>query len=382
MINPQSPLFFMHIPKTGGMSLFTAFAALWKTGIADLYDMSAARPGNAIQQLNREDVSLVCGHFSFGLHHWGHRPAYYASVVREPVARLTSLYQYCQPMFQAFGSRLKRVGGDMEKLRSDTSLSDFYFDFEQCLRGDTSPQAFLDSTSPELDNAMVRRFSGWGLNPQACPEHMLDKAKENIERYFSVVGVLERYDDTLALLSRTLGLPALARNHVNRVPQDRKGGPVSAVFAEQLRHRNRLDCSLYDWILQRFDEHMRSARPMLLQASTPPQGSDVPLWRAVGSSPLRQAAMQQGGVPKRAAVPVAQVLSLNGLKVRRRDKLIIPDVTLQLRSPSGGEPTGRAQRMALVMGPETTRKLIDALQQALTAVEDQPGTARHPAQPS
>lgn len=370
MINPQSPLFFMHIPKTGGMSLFTAFAALWKTGIADLYDMSAARPDNAIEQLARDDVSLVCGHFSFGLHHWGHRPAYYASVVREPVARLTSLYQYCQPMFRAFAGRLKRVGGDMEKLRSDTSLSDFYLDFEQCLRGDTSPQAFLDSTSPELDNAMVRRFSGWGLNPQACPEHMLDKAKENIERYFSVVGVLERYDDTLALLSRTLGLPDLARNHVNRVPQDRKGEPLPAGFIEQIRHRNRLDCSLYDWIVQRFDEHMHSAKPILLPASTPPLGIDVPLWRAVGQSPLREAAMRQGGVPKRASVPIAQVLSFNGIKVRRSDKLIIPEVTLQTRSAPGSEPAVRAQRTALVMGPETARKLIDALQQALTAVGD------------
>jgi hypothetical protein len=202
---------------------------------------------------------------------------------------------------------------------------------------------------------------------------MLEQAKDHIERYFSVVGVLERYDETLALLSSTFGLPSLARNHVNRRPANRSGNPVPPHFAQQVRDRNPLDCALYEWIVKRFDGHMRLAKPILLPATTQPPSTPIPLWRAVGRSPLREAAMKQGGVPTRKPVPSGQIVALNGLRVRRNEQLIISDLTLRLSPATDKAATPRHQPLTLSMDADFARKMIDALQQAVDAAAQGPG---------
>lgn len=215
-VSDQRPLIFMHLPKTGGMSMFAAFTSLWRTSIADLYNVSSRNADIAAQALQNPGNILYCGHYSFGLHEWLSRPAFYASVLREPVSRIVSLYHYCQPMLRQYRALLQEADGDIEKLLANPKLSDYYFDFLPCLSGELSAENFFASPSAELDNGMVRRFSGYGLNPALCPESALAEAKLNIERYFSVVGLLERYPETLELMSRTFCLPTLNANHVNK----------------------------------------------------------------------------------------------------------------------------------------------------------------------
>ncbi len=127
LIDEKNPLIFMHIPKTGGMSLFTAFCKFWGTRIADLYNVSSADPGPAEAAIRAQDKCLYCGHFPFGLHEWFDRPVCYASVLRQPVERVVSLYHYVQPMLSnvCFSATLAAASRKYAERSLFFSLSDF-----------------------------------------------------------------------------------------------------------------------------------------------------------------------------------------------------------------------------------------------------------------
>ena len=368
MISANTPLLFMHIPKTGGMSLFTAFTVYWGEDIADLYDVSAVHEPQALALLGDDTKTLFCGHFSFGLHRWLSRPSYYVSVLREPVSRMVSLYHYCQPMFKTYGKRLAQAGGSMAELARQPKVSDFYLDFERCLRGDRTPSAFFASPSAELDNGMVRRFSGFGLNPAACPESALAQAKENIERYFSVVGLLERYEETLGMVSRMFGLPDLNKNHVNRNKAREEEAPLDAPIIEQIRRMNRLDIELYDWVAARFDRYQIEHRnPILVPGEGCREGPVTSLWRAVGQSPVRQAAMKERGVPKIRKPPPPMVICNGAHSVLMSEKAIMLD--MELRPFSGDKPGDKVGINRMVLQPKTAKKLIEQLTKAISSYE-------------
>lgn len=364
VISAQSPLIFMHLPKTGGMSMFTAFTGLWRTAIADLYNVSSRNPQIALQATQNPGNILYCGHYSFGLHEWLSRPAYYASVLREPVSRIISLYHFLQPNLKRYKTLLQQAGGDIEKLRTNKHLSDYYFDFLPCLEGELTAENFFASPSAELDNGMVRRFSGYGLNPAPCPQAALEQAKLNIGRYFSVVGLLERYPETLELMSRTFGLPALKENHVNKNHSKEQKAPLDDAILQKIHDMNRLDTALYDWASARFDAQLDASRAILVPGGGRTGAAGMPLWLGVGESPIRKAAMQQGGVPTMQYKPM---LCGNLAGMRVKSGLILANVDTVVKIP--GEPARPGERVCLVIKPELARTLIKALDKAIEACE-------------
>lgn len=367
VVSAQRPLIFMHLPKTGGMSMFTAFTSLWRTSIADLYNVSSRNAQIATQALQNPDNILYCGHYSFGLHDWLNRPAYYASVLREPVNRIVSLYHYCQPMLKQYRTLLQEAGGDIEKLRANPRLSDYYFDFLPCLSGELNAENFFASPSAELDNGMVRRFSGYGLNPTLCPESALAQAKLNIERYFSVVGLLERYPETLDLMSRTFRLPTLKENHVNKNHPEAKKTQLDETILQKIRDMNRLDTALYEWVAARFDVQLASPRAISVPGGGRTDVADMPLWLGVGESPIREAAMKQGGVPKAELKPlVCHRLA----RVRVKSGVILAEVDTMVQSPS--QPARPGGLVCLAIKPELARTMIEALGKAIEVCEKKP----------
>lgn len=369
-ISSEQPLIFMHIPKTGGMSLFTALAEHYGTSIADLYNVSARNAPLALRAFADSTKAVYCGHYAFGVHEWLTRPASYAAVVREPVPRLVSLYRYCQPMLRRYRQRLQKAGGQMDVLWRDPGLSDFYLDFEATLRGDDSPAAFFNSASAEVDNGMVRRFSGWGLNPQPCPASALDTAKANVERFFSVVGVLERYADTLQLMGRTFGLPALSENKVNANPERPEGkGNLPEEVLALIRDRNALDLALYDWLCGRFDAALQaSARVLPVPGGGRLDAAAIPLWRSVGTSPLRDIAMQNRGKHE-LPVEVWHLLQVGRVAHSRRHVQI--DTTLNQPAKDGAP--ARIEQHRLMLTPTGARALHKALQTALDSFQKHHG---------
>ena len=287
-ISRSSPLIFLHIPKCGGMSLFSALSETFGPQIADLYDDSQRSLGRARLKLMDTTKSVYCGHFSFGLHEWIGREASYVSFVRDPISRLKSLYGYCLPTFK--GKFNLSRGVSLEEMHKRIDFPDFFLDFPACIKGDYSPEAFFASPSAELENGMVRRFSGKGLSPEPCTDADLERAKKNIETFFSFIGLTERYDESIARLAELYGIKGLREKKVN-VSKTNKDLENDVVFSEELltkiRSMNVYDISLYKWICDKFDSRAAFKTVKMIPVAKRRSSTTIPLWRSVGNASVR-----------------------------------------------------------------------------------------------
>lgn len=118
-------------------------------------------------------------------------------------------------------------------------------------------------------------------------------AKDNIENYFSVVGVQERYQDTVQLVRATFDVD-LTEFHVNKgVQKQQKGGKVNLALKRRIKEMNRMDADLYNWIYERFDKKLANPTPpVIVQGGGRTDFDKAKLWRAIGNSPMRKAAME------------------------------------------------------------------------------------------
>ena len=275
--------------------MFAAMAEQYGMEIADMYDMSAFynEPAPVEALLRDPDKHIYAGHFPFGLHEWLSRPSCYMAIVRRPLDRIISLYHYSIQYRDLFLNARKETGQSPQELFDNRTVPDFYMDFLPWIRGDQTLAGFLRCLSPELDNGMVRRFSGIGMDTYPCPREALDMAKDNIENYFSVVGIQERFEDTVQMARATFGVN-LSEFHVNKgVHKQQKGQKVNLGLKRRIKEMNRMDTELYNWIFERFDKKLANPTPpVIVQGGGRTDFENVKLWRAIGNSPMRKAAME------------------------------------------------------------------------------------------
>ncbi len=299
MIGKDLPLIFTHIPKTGGMSMFASMCEYHGMKMADMYNMSAFDDDRTPleEMLTDPDRSVYAGHFPFGLHEWLSKPSYYMAIVRKPIDRIMSLYYYSIQYRDFIRSARKTTGQSYKEIFDSRTAADFYKDFLPWIKADQTLNGFLRCPSLELDNGMVRRFSGIGLQEGPCPEDALDAARKNIETYYSVVGVQERYEDTVRMTRMAFNVN-LTEFHINRgVDKKKKGHKPDISQRKRIKEMNKLDIQLYDWILERFEQQLANpARPIEVAGGKRSDFDEVKLWHAIGSSPARQSAMESSPV--------------------------------------------------------------------------------------
>lgn len=295
MIGKDCPLIFTHIPKTGGMSLFASMCEYHGMKMADMYNMSAFYNDwkSVERELNDADKCVYAGHFSFGLHEWFSRPSCYMSIVRKPTDRIMSLYYYSIQYRNFIRSECKKRRWSINELFAERVAADFYQDFIPWIKAEQTLNAFLRCTSPELDNGMVRRFSGFGVKSDACPNSALKLAKENIEKYYTVIGVQERYQETINMARRAFKVN-LAEFHINSGSEKRDNKiKLDIKQRKKIKQLNQLDNQLYDWIVNRFEQQLDElVEPIIVPGGARTDYRQVKLWHAIGHSPQRQSIMR------------------------------------------------------------------------------------------
>ena len=116
----------------------------------------------------------------------------------------------------------------------------------------------------ENDNGMVRKISGEGARTAygGCTGDMLKRAMDNIEKHFSVVGLQERFDDTLKLLQRIFHWPDIPyeNQNITKNKLDRSLLPRQTISI--IEEQNALDRELYEFVRKRFMEKMRESTPL------------------------------------------------------------------------------------------------------------------------
>lgn len=214
-------LIFLHIPKTAGTTLNRIIE--WQYNPLSIFTMDPYRIRATPERLKelsegrRRRLRMVRGHFYYGIHEFLPQGATYITMLREPVARFLSAYYFLQrrplhPMHRKVKS--EKIG-----------VEDFI------------------RLTPHRQNLQCSLIAGIKSNGK-CEEQTLEIAKENLAKTFSVVGLSERFEESLMLMAATFDwkVPFYENRKVSKTrPQ------VGSTAIDLIKEHNRLDLDLYEF---------------------------------------------------------------------------------------------------------------------------------------
>jgi Sulfotransferase family len=219
---------FIHIPKTAGVSLQETIKHVYP-GHRHIFIYSHASADLDALRQRVQQAEAVYGHFSFGIHDVFGIQGRYVTVLRRPVDRVVSFFRH----------QANYDDNEYHRLIADgMTLKDL-------LRGEQCHQ---------VNNHMVRILSGHVDAGVTHDRALLDQAQTNLETHFDAVGITERIDESVALIGRALGWPALpAVPRINVTPHGGSFALDDETRAEIVRY-NALDIELYDRVVREFPE--------------------------------------------------------------------------------------------------------------------------------
>jgi len=232
-------LIFLHIPKTAGTTLNRIIE--WQYSPLSIFTIDPhgirATPERfkTLSEQRRRQLRVVRGHMVYGIHEFLPQGATYITMLRDPVARLLSAYSFI----------LRRPLNPMHR---------------KLKRGRLGVEAFIQLT-PNRQNLQCRILAG--VEDVNCDQRLLDVAKENITKSFSVVGLCERFEESLMLIANAFGweIPYYENRKVSKVRPTFDPGVVNMI-----QEHNRFDMELYEFARKRFDETLHKKEDVMTQA--------------------------------------------------------------------------------------------------------------------
>lgn len=237
----QTVCVFVHMPKAGGTTLQDIIqrqyplAATWdiRGESMELLQSSVDRLRH-MPERDRETIACVKGHVPFGIHRWLPGTPRYVTMLRDPIQRNVSDYFFAlnTPGHMLF-ERMRRDRlslKDFVLLRDEQGLSDI------CCRL-LSGAVSWDRLAPLL----------------TLPAGALATAKENLERCFAVVGITERFNESLLLLQSAFGWKDVRYERVNVTRDKPAEVTLTGEELDAIRLYNGRDIELYELAMQLMD---------------------------------------------------------------------------------------------------------------------------------
>jgi hypothetical protein len=241
--SPETAI-FLHIPKTGGMTMDGVIERLYRQGQRFATDpfrhWESLDQFRALPEEQRASYPIIYGHMAFGIHEAVPNPCSYFTILRDPIDRTVSAYHYVR----------ENVDHPYHRTLHDSGLD---------LKGILERRAF--AVVPP--NQQVKMLTGYYDKDYVMGRPELERAKRNLVEHFSVAGVTESFDQALVLVADRYGWRDVwyeVRNTTRKRPDVRQLDPATL---EALRDYNALDLELYEFARERFEELARSYGPRL-----------------------------------------------------------------------------------------------------------------------
>lgn len=248
----EQTVIFLHIPKAAGSTLSSVVQRQYEPNatfkIDGLHIRESIDEFKKIPEAKKEKIRLLSGHMFFGLHEFLPQPSTYITMLRNPVDRVISHYYHVirhpnHYLYQEVTSR-------------NMNLRDYV----------------SSGISMELDNGQTRDISGEGIVQKPfpdkgigfgqCPAEMLQRAKRNLREHFAVVGLSERFDESLILLKRTFGwaTPCYVKSNVGENRPHKRD--ISIDELKVIEKYNELDVQLHKYAGEMFEELITQQSPL------------------------------------------------------------------------------------------------------------------------
>ncbi|MGJ3251416.1 MAG: sulfotransferase family 2 domain-containing protein [Elainellaceae cyanobacterium] len=270
-LQPHDLLYFLHIPKTAGTTLYHLL-----DGKFELDDICPARFWSELLDLSpesRNNYRFFRGHFGYPIHWVLDKKPVYITVLRNPIDRVISYYEsVCRHPYDFFH----------QFVASQTmSLADFIRSPDtRCTVANLQTRSLvmdMDVRSPHIRARNRHATTPCGLDGitemtllEMPDDELLAIAKQRLDE-FAFVGLVEHFQDSMLLLSYIFGwYPFEPVERLNQAPQRRRPD-VSPDVLDEARELNRLDIELYDYATHLFKRSFQQMVQTLISDSSHPR---------------------------------------------------------------------------------------------------------------
>ena len=208
----------MHIPKTAGVSLINIVLKQYllnEIGFCYYQDLEKIQ-GEMKVISNNLNIKYCCGHFLFSIHEQITRPYTFFTMLREPVERVLSFYYFCR--------------------------SNPYHPFHK----EVLKMSLLEFITTEKVIPHIVNYQTWALSGEyPVTQDSVDKAKENVQQYFSFLGITEMFNESLFLMKEKFGWENIfyTKENITKRPSE----PIDNNTIDLIKEINKYDIELYEW---------------------------------------------------------------------------------------------------------------------------------------
>lgn len=226
-------LFFLHIPKNAGTTLRSILDAQYgRRAVLTYYNQPSRQLLDNLRYMlmdQRNKYRALVGHFSFGVHENLGAPHVYITLMRDPVQRAISGYY---ENLKTDPGRLTNQDGTVRSLGEDVRHR---------------PEAYANQQLKMLAGLADETF---------VQEHDLETARSNLALHFATVGTIERFDESVLLMSKRLKWKPCLYGRLN---PGRAVREIEDATIDALRELNALECQLYREVSDNLDARIAQA---------------------------------------------------------------------------------------------------------------------------